>query len=328
MTEAEFQSLLGWLGELTTEQVTTLRQALRRRDGLAQVAAIFERGQDGACPPCVHCGGESRRWGHVRGLRRFRCAACGRTFTTLTNSPLSRLHKRGHWLTMIQALRDGWSVRKTAKACRISIPTAFSWRHRFLRAIAGVVAATRTDEITEVDETYFRRSLKGTKSVKGVLPDGRKPRHRGGRARGRGLPLAQFVAVLVARDRAGRTFQSVLDGRRTTDVVEAALTPVLGPATVLCIDGGNALWGFVERRRLPFRIITPQNHVHETEPVFHLHNVNAFHRRLKDWTRQFNGVSTKYLGNYLAWFQTLDSKGVVQNSANWLRGCAGMGLAG
>ena len=60
MTEAEFQSLLGWLGELTTEQVTTLRQALRRRDGLAQVAAIFERGQDGACPPCVHCGGESR----------------------------------------------------------------------------------------------------------------------------------------------------------------------------------------------------------------------------------------------------------------------------
>ena len=75
MTEAEFQSLLGWLGELTTEQVATLRQALRRRDGLAQVAAIFERGQDGACPPCVHCGGESRRWGHVRGLRRFRCAA-------------------------------------------------------------------------------------------------------------------------------------------------------------------------------------------------------------------------------------------------------------
>ena len=186
MTEAEFQSLLGWLGELTTEQVTTLRQALRRRDGLAQVAAIFERGQDGACPPCVHCGGESRRWGHVRGLRRFRCAACGRTFTTLTNSPLSRLHKRGHWLTMIQALRDGWSVRKTAKACRISIPTAFSWRHRFLRAIAGVAVATRTDEITEVDETYFRRSLKGTKSVEGLLPDGRKARHRGGRARGRG----------------------------------------------------------------------------------------------------------------------------------------------
>ena len=51
MTEAEFQSLLGWLGELTTEQVATLRQALRRRDGLAQVAAIFERGQDGADVP-------------------------------------------------------------------------------------------------------------------------------------------------------------------------------------------------------------------------------------------------------------------------------------
>lgn len=323
MTNSEFQSLLGWLGDLAPKQLTDLRRALRCRDGLSQLAAIFERDSGAACPPCVHCGGEARPWGHSRGLRRFRCASCTRTFTSLTGSPLSRLHKRAQWLTMIQALRDGWSIRKTAKACHVTAPTAFSWRHRFLRAIAEHSAAVRTDEITEVDETYFPRSFKGSR---GDIP-GRKARKRGGEIRGRGLPLNQYVAVLVARDRAGRTFQGVLAGKRGTDAVDSILAPVLGPATVLCIDGGNALWGFVNRRNIPFRLITPDQHVHEVDRVFHLQNVNAFHRRLKGWAGRFNGVSTKYLGNYLAWFQTLDRKDVTQNTSNWLRGCAGMGLA-
>jgi len=40
MTESEFPSLLGRLGELTTGQVTTLRQAFRRGDGFAQVGHV------------------------------------------------------------------------------------------------------------------------------------------------------------------------------------------------------------------------------------------------------------------------------------------------
>ncbi len=44
-----------------------------------------------------------------------------------------------------------------------------------------------------------------------------------------------------------------------------------------------------------------------TKGFYHIQNVNNYHRRLKGWIQRFNGVATKYLDNYLAWFQTLES---------------------
>lgn len=35
-------------------------------------------------------------------------------------------------------------------------------------------------------------------------------------------------------------------------------------------------------------------------------HVNSFHSRLKNWMTRFNGVATKYLSDYLAWFRWLE----------------------
>jgi aminopeptidase C len=35
--------------------------------------------------------------------------------------------------------------------------------------------------------------------------------------------------------------------------------------------------------------------------------INGYHNRLKRWILPFNGVSTKYLPNYLVWFQRIDA---------------------
>jgi hypothetical protein len=37
--------------------------------------------------------------------------------------------------------------------------------------------------------------------------------------------------------------------------------------------------------------------------IYHIQNVNSYHSRLKRWMDRFNGVATKYLEHYLAWFQ-------------------------
>ncbi|MDA8344583.1 MAG: hypothetical protein M0Z66_03780 [Thermaerobacter sp.] len=42
-----------------------------------------------------------------------------------------------------------------------------------------------------------------------------------------------------------------------------------------------------------------------------LNNVNGYHSRLKRWIYPFNGVSTKYLPNYLVWFLRQDSMGMI-----------------
>ncbi len=33
--------------------------------------------------------------------------------------------------------------------------------------------------------------------------------------------------------------------------------------------------------------------------VYHINHVNSLHSKFKNWIRQFNGVSTKFLSNYL-----------------------------
>jgi transposase-like protein len=38
--------------------------------------------------------------GRSRGLARFRCKTCGRTFNALTKTPMAHLRKKERWPTM------------------------------------------------------------------------------------------------------------------------------------------------------------------------------------------------------------------------------------
>lgn len=319
MTDKDFQLILAWINDLDEAQRDALHEALQGCSDFEKVVAIIEsRSMEHRV--CVHCQSENvKRWGRATGTQRFRCFGCGKTFGPLTGTPLAKLHKRGRWLTMVKALHNGLSVRNTAAACGVAVSTAFRWRHRFLKVLAEDRGLT-CDEITEADETYFRRSFKGSRTCP------REPRRRGEKAEGPGLSKKDFVAVLVARDRSGSTVDCILDQDRGAEAVKRGLSGALGNKTVLCIDGGNALWGFAQQNGIPCKVIAPGRHVHEKEPVYHLQNVNAYHQRLKDWISRFRGVATKYLRNYLGWFRTMDSRHFVQSSASWLQGCAGKGI--
>lgn len=48
--------------------------------------------------------------------------------------------------------------------------------------------------------------------------------------------------------------------------------------------------------------------------IFHIQNVNGHHSRLKGWMRRFNGVATRWLDNYLAWFRFIDRHGQVDRA--------------
>lgn len=50
-----------------------------------------------------------------------------------------------------------------------------------------------------------------------------------------------------------------------------------------------------------------------TKGLYHIQNVNSYHSRLQGWIQRFNGVATKYLDNYLTWFQVLGS---IQHQLN------------
>ena len=175
MERDDFQKLIALIDDLSQEQRDLVKKALDGENDLERVVSIIEN-RLAAKRQCAHCHSENiKKWGKSQGLQRYRCYDCGKTFNSLTNSSLAFLRKKDRWLKMALALKEGLSVRKTAARCGISVPTAFRWRHRFLKA-AAADKPIKLEGIAEADETYFLESVKGPRRL--PRPAGK----RGGKA--------------------------------------------------------------------------------------------------------------------------------------------------
>ena len=267
-----------------------------RSEGEASKAAI-ELGVDEArrCPHCSSEGAVSR--GMARGLRRYQCKGCGRTFNALSGTPLSGLHHKERWLSFGASLAEGETVKASAARCDVAVSTAFRWRHRFL-------AAARSDSevlkgIVEADETYVLESRKGARGL------GRKARRRGGKAKKRGLSREQ-VPVLMAADRSGTTVSAVLP-RVDAAALTAALDPVVAKDALLVSDGGASYPPCAAALGVSHEALN-RSMGERVRGDLHVQTVNSRHSRLKDFNarirrmRPRRGIATRYLDNYLSWF--------------------------
>ena len=292
MNEQEFIPLLQQLNLLSPSQRQRLHHSLEKNETSTEAFLSVK----GALRHCPHCKSTSLKpWGSSHNLPRYRCASCLKTCNPLTKSPLARLRKRDKWLMYAQALIDGLSVRKSAKQCGIDKNTAFLWRHRFLTLI-NTHQAQHEEGIVEADETFFLESFKGQRH----LP--RKARKRGGVGKTRGTSDDQ-IPVLVVRDRHHATATIIL-GRVDAVHIGAALSPLVDKEAILCTDGAAVYKSFCKKAGIAHEIIHSKGP--RARGVFHIQNVNAFDSRLKGWMRRFNGVATKYLGNYLGWRRMLE----------------------
>jgi transposase-like protein len=296
-----------------------LGRALAAASGEPEAVRLLEQAF-AAAPRCRHCGATGlQRWGYASGLRRYRCQACRKTFNALTGTSLARLRKKACWLRYGEALAAGMSLTKAAAPCGVHLTTSFRWRHRFLRAPAAAREALAG--VVEADETFFRRSHKGSRRWRrGDPPPGRGPHRRGERASKRGLSAEQ-VPALIARDRAGHTVDAVLPDLGT-EAIAAALGPVVAGDAVLCSDGAKAYAAFAAGHGLHHEPVNLAAGVRVREGAFHVQNVNAYHGRLKGWMGRFNGVATRYRPNYLGWRRALERAADPSASKTWLLAAA------
>ena len=201
MDHKQFQDWLSGIDHLSPAQrqeaETVFMGVSEASSSLAAIEASV--GESRQCPHCGTPGAISR--GKARGLRRYQCKGCNKTFNAATGTPLSGLHRKDKWLAFGTCLSDGLTVRASAERCKFAVNTAFRWRHRFLTT--DNPKARKLTGIVEVDETYVLQSQKGERNLE------RKARRRGGKARKRGLSDEQ-VPVLVAADRSGMTVSAVL----------------------------------------------------------------------------------------------------------------------
>lgn len=231
------------------------------------------------------------------GPQALSCKDCAKTFNALTGTPLAQLHRRDAWFAYAQALADGLSLRKAAIRCCVSLDTAFRWRHRFLttakdakpKVVAGIV---------EADETFIRKSVKGSKRLLG-----RAPRKRGSTAKS-GLSSDDYAPVLIVRDRHGETTDQVLPDLEGSTFVRM-LKSVVARDALLVSDGRAAYATFADHAGL-LHIALNASKGERTYGSYHIQNVNGYISRLKHWLHRFKGVATHYLPSYLGWRRMIE----------------------
>lgn len=298
MKTAEFEVWLQGLQRLSSSQYTQLKYRLHKPDARNETVKVLEQGTH---PACAQCGAANPyRWGRQAGLQRFRCRACGHTYTLLTGTPLARLRHKERWLLYSQALIEGYSVRRSAQLCGISKNTSFRWRHRFLTRPAQT-KPNQLQGIVEADETFFPLSYKGQRH----LP---RPRHSRGHATHQVGTGTEKVPVLVIRNRQGMTSDYKL-GVANTQEITPLLKAHLAADAVLCSDGAAPYRIAARHLGLTHRAINLTAGIRVTDGAYHIQNVNAYHSRLKQWMVRFHGVATKYLENYLGWRRFLERWG-------------------
>jgi transposase-like protein len=292
MDVGTFRAWLLGMDDLTAEQREEVQEILYGREPGAEVtAAIEDRLTAERC--CPHCGtGGAVKRGSANGLRRSRCKACSKSFNALTGTSLARLRHKERWLDFAQALKEGDTVRASARRCAVAVGTAFRWRHRFLQTLKTATGPLRG--IVEADEAFVLDSRKGDRQLE------RPARKRGGKATKRGLSREQ-VPILVAADRTGTTLSAVLPEVSAT-AIQAVLEPAIDKDALLVTDGAAVYPRCAADLGLSHEALN-QSAGERVRGELHIQTVNNRHQRIKAFLAPFRGIATKYLPNYLRWFQ-------------------------
>lgn len=251
---------------------------------------------------CPHCGCVENivKFGKYNGIQRYKCKNCNATFSSLTKTVFARSQKSiDIWEKYIGCMQDGLSIAKSAEICDISIPTAFVWRHKILDALSEYRKKnSKLKGVIESDSTFFRVSYKGTRK----LPKGRKAYHRGTKSSKRGLSNDQ-VCVECAIDRNNTLISGLCNlGKPSADDFVKFYKDRVEEKAIFCTDSEKAYRKFASKNGYELHQIESGNH---KKGIYHINHINAFHSNLKSFMRNFRGVSTKYLGNYLAWMENI-----------------------
>jgi len=254
---------------------------------------------------CLHC--ESTKvikHGKKKNVQRFRCKDCGKTFNDLTLTPMANSKvSPEQWVDYAKCMVLGFSIRKSATYCKISVKTSFYMRHRLLDAVRNFQGIGEVSGIVEMDETFLPESFKGNhKKSDFKMP--RDARKRGKQVKKRGISNEQ-VCIATAIDRENNIiFEMVNKGRIGTIDLERLFKDRLDPNSLICTDSHPSYNKFVKKYASEHIKIASGKH---KNGVYHISHVNSLHSKFKKWITRFNGVATKYLPNYLHWFKWMQT---------------------
>lgn len=245
---------------------------------------------------CPHCQSDHiLGHGKFKGRLRYRCFDCKKTFTGLTGTTASGIHKIAEFGKLLELMIEGNSIRKASLKLNVTVSTIFSWRHKILSSLSEI----NKEEffgIVECDDKQLNISEKGNQNLE------RMPYKRpSDRETKRGVSNDK-VSIIVASDRSGNISMQVAKvGRIEANSLEKTIGNMVSKDNILCSDSHPSIINWAKSKGLEHHTFVA-NKTHVKSKCYHVQHVNSLDNRYERWVGKFYGIATKYLQNYLNWF--------------------------
>ena len=248
---------------------------------------------------CPHCSSDKiYKRGKQKGVQMYQCRICSKWYSETTGTPLWDIKLKHKWQSYLRYMEQGMTIKQISKEIGISIQTSFDWRHKVLSSLSSFTPQTLSD-VVECDELELALSNKGSRNLQ------RKARKRGNDFQRNTSPEeTTVVQVVTAVQRNGEKYLRAVESKRlSTEEITKAFDGKLADQTTLITDKHPSYKLFArENLALKHKTILAKEHVNKDDKNVHLQHVNNTHAQLRTFLLPFNGVSSKYLQNYLNWF--------------------------
>ena len=291
-----FNSLSGYQQEQVLEELLQEHEVQGKVLEIATSEVIQDRGKK----PCPYCASEKvYKRGKQNNVQMYQCQTetCKKWYSETTGTPLWDIKLKSKWQGYLRCMEQGMTLKATAEELKICIQTSFDWRHKILSSLSKFVPKTLSG-VVESDEFEIALSHKGQRNLD------RKPRKRGTDFKRNTEEEVTVVQVVTAVERGGETYLKAVESKRlTTQEITQAFDGKLTDGTLLITDSHKSYKKFAkENPAIKHKTFIAKDHVNKEDKNIHVQTVNNKHKKLKLFLVPFNGVSSKYLQNYLNWF--------------------------
>lgn len=280
---------------LPNQQLELLKQLENNIGGETKILSYIDKEKKNVC---YHCQSSTIiKMGFYAGKQRYKCKECQKTFGDFTGTSVYCIKKKHLWMSFIKLMLDSKSIRYTAKQLGLSPRTVLDWRHKLLEAFAETFQK-KFKGIVETDDIYLPFNQKGRK--RGFLGVRKEKKKRG--------ISSQKVAIMVWADRYKTLgMQTVKLGRiNCADLQRTTNIKRLNSDNIICSDRHRSIEAFVKKLNIKHQQFKAGIKEYVKAGIYHVQKVNSLTSHFKKWLNSnFINVATKYLQNYLNWFQML-----------------------
>lgn len=252
-----------------------------------------------SCNCCINCNSTHivKNGKTKTGVQKFICVDCHKSQSSTTNTVLYST-KRSYvdWVLFLKCELKEYTLREIANEIGISLRTAFYWRHKLYKSIEKYVNSINVSGNIQIDSTYEKINLKGTKPKNMPRPSKKRGNDSDGK---RGISRLKVCIVTAVDDYDNIVMKVAGVGRETIENYNIIKHQIKKPELMIT----DQAWGFTsfakecgcQLDQIPFG-------AYVTDKGNNINTLNGLHKEFNEFIDKKHGVSIKHLQGYLNMF--------------------------